>query len=177
MKGLHLKRHDVMSRTAHMPMEPSWLPECCRQLAVCTCFMVNMRCVVLQEVILKGVPWDRVTWGMPLLGVLQRLHKLVLTDNHLSNLHQVSRGCCQVLYLCVQNCRDFFDQSVSKQSQQQEEPDAASQVQTDNRMSAVIAAVLCSVSTTTIPLYICPYCRCCTSPYNARHDSARCITA
>ena len=92
-----------------MPMEPSRLLECSCQLSVCICFMVNKRYVVLQEVILKGVPWDRVTWGMPLLGVLQRLRKLVLTDNHLSNLHQVSRACCQKMHLWVQKCRDFFD--------------------------------------------------------------------
>lgn len=46
--------------------------------------------VALQEVTLKEVHWDRVIWGMPLLVVLQRLHKLVLIDNHLTNLHQVS---------------------------------------------------------------------------------------
>ena len=46
-------------------------------------------CHALQEVILKGVHWDRVMWGMPLLVVLQRLRKLVLIDNHLTNLHQV----------------------------------------------------------------------------------------
>ena len=103
-----------------MPMEPSLLPECCRQLSVCTCCMVNMHYVVSQEVILKGVPWDRVTWGMPLLGVLQRLRKLVLTDNHLSNLHQVSNGCCHGLHLCVHFCRGFMKKHVSKQCQQQE---------------------------------------------------------
>ena len=43
----------------------------------------------MQEVILKGVHWDRVIWGMPLMTVLQRLRTLVLTDNHLSHLHQV----------------------------------------------------------------------------------------
>lgn len=110
MKAHHLKRHDVMSRTVHMPMEPSRLLECWRQLSVCRCCKVNMHFVVSQEVILKGVPWDRVTWGMPLLGILQRLRKLVLTDNHLSNLHQVSRGCHQELQLCVQNCRDLLNE-------------------------------------------------------------------
>ena len=37
-------------------------------------------------------------WGMPLLVVLQRLRKLVLIDNHLTNLHQVSlKARCHVL--------------------------------------------------------------------------------
>ena len=47
----------------------------------------------LQEVILKGVPWDRVVWGVPMVVVLQHLRKLVLTDNHLCHLHQVSSSC------------------------------------------------------------------------------------
>ncbi|KAL0045275.1 hypothetical protein WJX82_002456 [Trebouxia sp. C0006] len=46
-------------------------------------------CASAREVILKGVPWDRVVWGMPMVVVLQRLRKLVLTDNHLCHLHQV----------------------------------------------------------------------------------------
>ena len=54
-------------------------------------------CVLIQEVILKGVPWDRVVWGMSLLVVLQ-LSKLVLTDNHLSHLHQVSNSCNQLCF-------------------------------------------------------------------------------
>lgn len=52
--------------------------------------------VLLQEVILKGVPWDRVVWGMPMVVVLQRLRKLVLTDNQLCHLHQVSSSCSQL---------------------------------------------------------------------------------
>ncbi|KAA6424148.1 MAG: hypothetical protein FRX49_06107 [Trebouxia sp. A1-2] len=49
-------------------------------------------CAPAQEVILKGVPWDRVVWGMPMVVVLQRLRKLVLTDNQLCHLHQVFNG-------------------------------------------------------------------------------------
>ncbi len=62
--------------------------------------------VLLQEVILKGVPWDRVVWGMPMVVVLQRLRKLVLTDNHLCHLHQVSSSCNQLCltHTSVRNC-------------------------------------------------------------------------
>ena len=56
----------------------------------CRCSKVGRRCGgLVQEVILKGVHWDRVIWGMPLMTILQRLRMLVLTDNHLSHLHQV----------------------------------------------------------------------------------------
>ncbi|DBA75297.1 TPA: Leucine-rich repeat-containing protein 49, variant 3 [Trebouxia sp. C0004] len=46
-------------------------------------------CASAQEVILKGVPWNRVVWGMPMLVILQRLRKLVLIDNHLCHLPQI----------------------------------------------------------------------------------------
>ena len=48
------------------------------------------------------MPSGRVVWGMPLLVIVQ-LSKLVLTDNHLSHLLQVSSGSNQ-LY-SARNCR------------------------------------------------------------------------
>jgi len=60
------------------------------------CLPKHTDSVLLQEVILKGVPWDRVVWGMPSVVVLQRLRKLVLSDNHLCHLHQVSCSCNQL---------------------------------------------------------------------------------
>lgn len=69
------------------PATPPFLPP---PLAPSTPAPATSSCLALQEVTLKGVHWDQVMWGMPLLVVLQRLRKLVLIDNHLSNLHQVS---------------------------------------------------------------------------------------